>query len=215
MTFQYSLMFFEASKNIPAYRVRKVIILKPGGDQKDLVMKRLLLLTVVLAIVFAATASAAVKQGDTELSIFGTFVDNEYNGGSSDETLVGALSIGHFFTDELELGLALMGMWGESTTAAGATTDSTLYAFLGNLKYHFMTESSTVPYVGYQYGFSEYETGTTSYDGEQYGPLVGIKFFMNENTTLFLEYQYLEYGGDVGDYIDETNLLMVGVSFLF
>ena len=45
--------------------------------------------------------------------------------------------------------------------------------------------------------------------------LAGIKFFMNEPTSLFVEYQYQLFGGDVGDEIDNITAIMAGISWKF
>jgi len=45
--------------------------------------------------------------------------------------------------------------------------------------------------------------------------LAGIKFYMNESTSLFVEYQYQLFGGDVGDEIDNITAIMAGISWKF
>ena len=56
-------------------------------------MRRLLFLTLVLAFVFTGTTNAAVKQGDKELSVYGTYttdnVDAEGVTGSVDKAILG------------------------------------------------------------------------------------------------------------------------------
>jgi len=169
-------------------------------------MRRLLILTLLLAFVFAGTANAAVKEGDTEISLYGSYTGTDYEDGSSSDSTVLALGVGRFFTDELELGGTVLGAWAE---------DIDLYALGGTLKYHFLTDRTTVPYFGGQLSYSLYEAAGTDVDGLLYGPLAGMKFFVSENTSLFVEYQYQIYGGDIGDFLESSHALMFGISWLF
>jgi len=43
-------------------------------------MRRLLILTLLLAFVLAGTTNAAVKQGDKEISLYGTYLNAEDSG---------------------------------------------------------------------------------------------------------------------------------------
>ena len=182
-------------------------------------MKRLLFLTLVLAFVFAGTANAAVKQGDKEISIFGSYrIDNFDLIDGEMETILFGGSLGFFISDQLEL--SLIGNWNwMETTVAGVSAEVEGFDLGGNAKYHFMTDSTTVPYAGYQIAYSNYEAAaygaSAGLDGVMHGPLVGAKFFMNESTSLFIEYQYKLYDGDVGDLWDDGHAIVGGISFKF
>jgi len=72
-------------------------------------MRRMLMLTAVLALVLAGTTNAAVKKGDTEVSLSGSWQKLNVEGGGSLDTTIIAGSFGYFVTDELEISLA--GNW--------------------------------------------------------------------------------------------------------
>ena len=177
-------------------------------------MRRMLMLTVVLALILIGTTNAAVKEGDTEVSLYGSFQNLNIEGGGSVDTTEIAGSLGYFVTDELEL--SVVGAWMDISSDV---LDMTSWGLGGNAKYHFMTDSTTVPYVGGQILF-EHADGSIfgisgSADGYLYGPLVGAKFFMNESASLFVEYQYQLYGGDIGDALDDGHAVMFGIAYLF
>lgn len=156
-------------------------------------IRKTMLIAVLSTLLVAGSALGATHQGDLEASIFGTVM-------SADETtaMLGT-TFGYFFTDALEAGASVIGMWQEEEDA---------YFILGQGKYHFMTDSTTVPYVGgFGGGFFDGDTITV------YGPLAGIKFFVSETTNLFLEYQYQIMDTDEGE-DDETHVLTVGISFV-
>ena len=180
-------------------------------------MKRMLMLTVVVALILIGTTNAAVEKGDTEVSIYGSWQKLNDEGGDSLDITTIAGGLGYFVTDELEL--SLVGNWWE-LSAGGA--DLTMWGLGGNAKYHFTTDSTTVPYVGGQFLYEKLEAegssvvgGGGSVDGYLYGPLFGAKFFMNDSTSLFVEYQYQMYGGDLDDGLDDGHAVMFGIAYLF
>jgi hypothetical protein len=168
-------------------------------------MKRFLAILLVIAFVLAGTTNAAVKQGDSEFSIFGLYGNTKYEDGDSADSATLLLGIGHFYTNEIELGASLIGGW---------TEDRDVFSIGGNAKYHFMTENTTVPYVGGQLNYAQ-ESNSGSTDGMIWGPLVGVKFFVNEKTAVGLEYQYRIYEGDYSDYVKNEQGVFLGISFLF
>ncbi len=179
--------------------------------------KLLLFVAFVVALTLAGTTNAGVKQGDKELDIYGSYnTFNAVGGGSLDTTTV-AGTLGYFVSDELEIGL--VGSWSDlSVDGLGLT----MWGIGGNLKYHFGTQNTVVPYAGGQFLYEKLEaeasgswSGGGSVDGYLYGPLAGLKFFTSDRTFLFLEYQYQLYGGDIGDGIDDGHGVYVGISFLF
>ena len=180
-------------------------------------MKRMLMLTVVVALILIGTTNAAVEKGDTEVSIYGSWQKLNDEGGDSLDITTIAGGLGYFVTDELQL--SLVGNWSEMSVDG---LDLTLWGLGGNAKYHFMTDSTTVPYVGGQFLYEKLEASTSggwsgggSVDGYLYGPLLGAKFFMNDSTSLFVEYQYQMYGGDLDDGLDDGHAVMFGIAYLF
>ena len=71
-----------------------------------------------------------------------------------------------------------------------------------------------VPYIGghFRYAYADYEVGGNG-KGYIYGPLAGIKFFLNPRANIFVELQYRLYGGDLDDIYDESTAVMFGLSF--
>jgi hypothetical protein len=172
-------------------------------------MKRLLVLALIVVLVSVATTRAAVKEGDNELSLSGSWTalnNSDKGGGGSTDSTLAQVAFGHFFTNELEISIAGLGMW---------QSGSSDYGIGLNAKYHFMTESTVVPYVGAQGLYDYQKGGGDSQDGIMWGPLAGIKFFVSETTSVFVEYQYLLFGGDVGKYLDDGHRVIGGIAFKF
>ena len=168
-------------------------------------MKKILVLTIIIGFVFAVNAKAAVRQGDDEISIFGNYIGVESETGGKEDTYGGGLGVSHFYSDTTSAGLQGIGSW---------SSDVDLYLAGGNLKYHFMPSSCTVPYVGVQANYG-YTSNSDSSDGFMWGPVAGIKFFMDERTSLFAEYQYQIYDGGLKDSIDDSDAVLVGLSWKF
>ena len=195
-------------------------------------MKHLFLI-LVMAFVFVGTINAAVKEGDKELNISGNYLFNNIDysvGGSTttgtSENFSFGACLGVFVTDEIELSIQGQYLWGLTKTKSGGSTtkqENDTYFLGGNCKYHFLTQNTVVPYVGYQANFAYTEftssgggsSSSADFGGLMHGPLVGAKFFANENTTFFLEYQALLYAGDTADYFENGSAIMFGISWLF
>jgi hypothetical protein len=155
-------------------------------------MKRFLIIFLIIAFVFAGITNAAVQEGDKEVSVFGLITSVD---GTSSVTAGGAL--GYFLNDELELAITGMGMWME---------DSDAYYIQGDVKYHFLSDQTVVPYIGAFGGgfFNEESVGI-------YGPIGGAKCFVSETTNVYTEYRYiLATESDV----EGIHLGVIGVSFL-
>ena len=77
-----------------------------------------------------------------------------------------------------------------------------------------MPANQTVPYVGGQINYVSVDNSDRE-DGVMWGPVLGIKFGVNEKTSFFIEYQYQLYDGGVGDSADHANAVVAGFSFKF
>jgi opacity protein-like surface antigen len=185
--------------------------------------KKIVAIVFVLALVFvlAGTASAAVKQGDKELSFSGAYADiatksgSDFDLGCVKATLLSG-ALGYFVSDEVEFSAKSTWAW---LKASGEKLN--LYGIGFDAKYHFQPSNSTVPYVGAQW---VYLNGKVSGDtlsvsgkasGQMWGPLAGIKFFVTDSTILFVEYQYDLFTGGAKDAINHANLVSAGISFKF
>jgi len=168
-------------------------------------MKKTLLLTVVFCLVIAANTTAAVRQGEREFSIFANYIGFNFANNGTEDALGAGLSVGKFLSDQLQLGLQGITAW---------SNDVDLYAAGLTAKYHFMTESKIVPYLGGQVNYA-YADDDENNDGAMWGPMAGIKFFTDECTSLFVEYQFQMYDGGLGSSIDNAHAILLGISRKF
>jgi hypothetical protein len=194
--------------------------------------------TAVVGLVFAGVAGASVKQGDTELDLLGGFTTQNSAGATANQTAAGfdswflSAAIGYFLTDNIQVQGAAMGAWTTTTVdffnAPDAEVDVDVYGFGLRGKYHFMPTNQWVPYVGGQFlwvnasiDFTDFFVGVPpsgadqDVDGTLWGPLVGLRYELNENNDFFVEYQYQIWSGDVGDLFDDGHALLVGISHQF
>jgi len=196
-------------------------------------MKRGLVLLSVLGLAFAGVANAAVQQGDTELDVLGGWLTENGDDGSGDfDALFLSASVGYFFTDNIQGQVGAMGAWTEFDDE-----DTDVYGIGVRGKYHFMPTNQWVPYVGLQLMWVDYsadleedeETPAEEEeeivlgasdddedgDGILWGPLVGLRYELNEKNDFFVEYQYHLWEGDIGDVLDDGHCLFVGLIHQF
>jgi opacity protein-like surface antigen len=146
-------------------------------------MKRyawLLALAVLGIALLAAPASAAVKEGDKEISVYGSYqtIKVDLPDTPAINVITTQLSGGFFVSNAAQVG----GSWIQQSTSNGETF--TIRTIGGFFKYHFNTQATTVPYVGAQVGQSTVEALGESESATSYGPLGGIKFFLSENLSI-------------------------------
>ncbi len=134
------------------------------------------------------------------------------------DALSGTLRVGYgyFLTDAVQLGSTIS----ETITSTKPFVENELNSFTQDTytfnldlfaRYHFYKKGSVfVPYVGAQAGWINYyqkqkETvgGTTSNVGRNgnaisYGGMAGVKYFLDENTSLNAEMNYRRYDIDLG-----------------
>ena len=181
--------------------------------RKDFSMKYLI--SVILVFVLIGIADAGVKQGDMEISVATAWQRLNFEpgiGGFSLDGAATALGLGYFLTNELEVGLSATGMW---ISIDDIGLDLGAYNVGANLKYHLLTEGTIVPYAGMQACYSFTEIMGPDFDGIMWGPLGGVKFFVSESTSIFVEYQYQLFGGNIGTVFEDGHEILVGLSFAF
>ena len=182
-------------------------------------MKRSLLTILFIISVVAVSSNAAVQEGENEFNFAFAWMnadfEDDFEVDSADLfTLSG--SIGHFFTDNIQVGVSGLGIW-----ASLEDIDLNAYGFGLNAKYHFTPTEKYVPYVGVQgnYLTVKADDGDDEEDGDgtMWGPLVGVKMALTstENVFVYAEYQYQIYGGDLGDALDSVNMIYAGLGFKF
>jgi hypothetical protein len=180
-------------------------------------MKRFILFSVV-SLAFAATASGAVQQGDTEVEFLAGWFDvNAKGGGLGFDTFFLSGAVGYFVTDNIQVQGGGFGAW-MSFDGGG---DLDIYGIGGRAKYHFMPSNQWVPYVGIQLYWANLDPGTTSVDGLLWGPIVGLRYELNAYNDFFVEYQYSMFEGDLSDAppagpgLDDWNGIFVGINHQF
>ncbi|MBN2130000.1 MAG: porin family protein [Sedimentisphaerales bacterium] len=195
-------------------------------------MKRFLILSAVVAMVFVGTTSAAVRQGDTELEFLGGWLsENGASQGADFDAWFLTGGVGYFLNDNLQV--QAVGMVAQTETDIssglidpGLEVDVDIYGLGGKARWHFMPSNQWVPYIGAQLLWVSIEldvnedgegvfTGSDDADGTMWGPVLGLRYELNENNDFFVEYQYHVWEGDVGDVLDDGNGLFVGIVHQF
>ena len=114
------------------------------------------------------------------------------------------MTFGYFMTDEVQLSGNLMLMEAEGMKSM---------AFEGQGRYHFILEGQEyVPYVGAQLGTFNMDSDYGSESAMSYGFLGGAKYFISEDLSLNLEYNYKNVMYDSGD-ITITTLTVGGAIY--
>jgi hypothetical protein len=186
----------------------------------------------LLVVALAAPTYAGIDEGDWELQ-----VAVDWFIGDLQNSFGGEIALGYFVTPEIEIG----GWLGYNYRDVDGTvefkgsnegdiewTESFFeIAFFG--AYYFETDGEWMPYVG---GFLGYEDGEIEIDSEEIvrdgfmmGAILGIKYFVSEKTTIFIEYRLVwrfedewELDDDSDYTIDDdeiAHLILVGISVLF
>jgi hypothetical protein len=197
-------------------------------------MKRWLILSAAACLVVAGTAVASVQMGDTDLNVSGSlFSENAGNKGGVDfDSWMIAGSLGYFTTDNIEVGgVAIFRESSERWNNSGTDTrmlkrDANLYAFGGQVRYHFMPENQLVPYIGGQLLWADVKVtekynGTPSLNWERdkqgvlWGPMAGLRYSLNEQNDVFIEYQYHIWSSNIRDIMKDGSALLIGLSHKF
>jgi hypothetical protein len=164
-------------------------------------MKCRMMLISVASLLLAGVATAAVQQGDLEVSLAGQFRHESYEPTGSETFFEIQGRVGYFMTDNIQVGGLGAGDWGPGD-------DSYRLGIFGS--YHFMPANQLVPYVGGQAAY-QWQTGTPGPDGLMYGPLVGVRFELNPRSDLFVEYQYRLFTGDLDDQFRNMHAVVFGI----
>lgn len=170
-------------------------------------MLRRMFFTVLPLALLSAPAWAQTSAGLNEVALSGSYTNSKFDQGGRDELTTIQAEFGHFFTKELELG-ALGGF--------SHTPDLNVFDVGGKGRFHFFTESRFVPYLGGQVTWSYIDPDQgDSANGLGFGPLGGIKIFVTENVSIFGEYQFRWFTGDLDDSLNDQQVILIGISFFF
>lgn len=143
----------------------------------------------------------------------------EYDTGSSTfetDFLTINASLGYFFTDHIEVNFSPFFTSTESDSGSGDTSTSIYYSYLGNVKFNFYGEGSTIiPYIGLQGGISGYDSGDDNNDQNfGYGGMGGLKVFFNESVSMNFELNYMQTEYDE-DQTQKDMRFFVGFTYYF
>jgi opacity protein-like surface antigen len=198
-------------------------------------MKRWLVLSSVACLALAGTVMADVRMGDTDLTLAGSWTNLNAGtrGGLDWDSWMLNGSLGYFITDNIEVGGVVLfqqaeekwnNLGGESRMLERKTH---MYAGGAEVKYCFTPENQLVPYIGAQILWVDlkvdehYTSGVNNAQwprekqGILWGPLAGLRYSLNEQNDVFVEYQYQVFGSNIRDYLDDGNVIMVGLSHKF
>jgi len=170
-------------------------------------MKRWLILLSVGCLAFAGVANASVQMGDTEVDLLGGWVSLNADGGGSTDAWFVSGAVGYFVTDNVQVQGG--GLW-------ASTDDVDVYGIGGRAKYHFMPTNQWVPYVGGQVFWATADPdGASSVDGILWGPVLGVRYELNDVSDFYIEYEYHRFSGDAGDALDDGHMILFGIVHQF
>jgi len=161
-----------------------------------------------------ATALAQVEEGDKELSLSGMFITSM--GDADFSALTCTVGYGSFFNENTEAGVFVTAQLAGADDMSGA-----LYISPFLTHYVRPDDPKQTPYVGGRAGIGAMSSGDELKVQESllltaYG---GMKWWLSEKTTFFLEGDYLFFlGGDAGEFMgpgDGMLMALVGMSVLF
>jgi hypothetical protein len=128
-------------------------------------------------LIAAGPASAAVKEGDKEISVYGAVTNISADVIDLTITTI-QLAGGFFVSDAAQIGGSL------TNQSTSGDAEGTTRVVGGFFKYHVNPKDTTIPYFGAQVGLATYESGSVSESAVSYGPLAGVKIFVSENLSI-------------------------------
>lgn len=181
-------------------------------------MKRWIL-GIMAVLMMGGVAWAASEQGDQEHDLFlgvgCTQYDEDLREGSSTDYAF-QYGGGYFFTKQLSAGIRLGGQYINDICYPEMALNVGPY-----IKVNFLTDTDLVPYVGMQGGYwwqktyYPYPHGNHENQGLMWGPIAGMKYYLNEGTYMVAEYQWRMFCGEIGEIADHSSLGLVGIGFTF
>jgi opacity protein-like surface antigen len=190
--------------------------------------------TIVLVLGMATVSQAGIDEGDWEVGLGGNFFFSEFHDNYGLE-----FTLGYFVTAEIQVGGWIayhnQDLDGEVSRDGDDLGDikfsKTWWDIAFFAAYYFQVEGEWAPYIG---GFIGYEDGELDSDGSdldfdrsglEIGGILGVKYFVSEKTTIFIEYRLTWRDADEwewkddSDYVIEddalTHTFLFGISVLF
>ena len=156
-----------------------------------------------------ALAAAQIERGSWELTLAAVGTSNN----DFDEHAIGfSGGVGYFVLDPLELSLRQTLTYVKSSDS-NATDASTTFA----IDWHFLLgeDHRWAPFIGGNVG---YFYGDTVSDSFEYGPEVGLKYFVNSTTFLYFraEWQFFQHFSGASNSSDDQQIVYgIGIGFRF
>lgn len=182
-------------------------------------MKRFgVLVAAVLLVALASSTCFAINEGQTEVNLFGTFMNTKADGASdSQNTALLRGGMGYFLKENISVGGDLTLVYSKDSAP---NSDAMVMTLLNiNAKYHFTPKNILVPYVGIAVGYLSVDAGAGSgATGYDYVGMAGINYFIAENASFNVELNYRKdnvkaSGGP--DQKSSTFAGLVGLSYYF
>lgn len=176
-------------------------------------MKKLSFSAIVIAglALLPMTGFAGTEAGKIELTGMGSYTHSwSSEGGGGQNTYLGSLGVGYFFTDALEAKI-------NGTFVGFSGSGSTMYAvqITAGPDYHFMTTGNLVPYVGVYGGVilmkGSFGGGDTSETGAMIDGHVGLKQFLSERMAI--DYRVAYQYWSISDTSINNLMVMIGLSY--
>ena len=170
---------------------------------------RISILVSVIFICAVPTVASAQQRGLWELTLAGVGTSNN----DFDEHAIGfSGGVGYFVLDPLELSLRQTLTYVKSSDS-NATDASTTFA----IDWHFLLgeDHRWAPFIGGNVG---YFYGDTVSDSFEYGPEVGLKYFVNSTTFLYFraEWQFFQHFSGASNSSDDQQIVYgIGIGFRF
>jgi len=182
-------------------------------------MKRLIWILLVFWVLGSSGVLAEIRQGGQETDILMGIGCTDYDefrrNGTSTDYMV-QFGSGYFFTENLSAGLRFGGQFIDDGFYPECALNIGPY-----FKVSFLTDGDLVPYCGrhlsYWYQQSNYfrPYSKDENQGAMWGPILGLRYFINEGTYFMVEYQYRLFCCDVGEIADRANVGLIGFGWAY
>jgi hypothetical protein len=189
---------------------RHLSVMLGGVSSGSRRMRNLLAWIVVIVACLTSRAGAQAQRGDWEVSLAGTGASSK----DFDQNAVGVrASLGYFVLDHLELSLRQQLSY--SRVQESSATDAATYVAI-DFNWPMGADRRWVPYVGGNGGFFYGDNFSSDFE---VAPEVGLKYFVNRTTFLYVQAEYQTFfnsgGGGGSGVSDRQFIYQIGIGFRF
>ena len=187
-----------------------------------------------LLIIPIEVACAGLEKGDVEIDMSFSWSQTQGVGGTThwadqDRWKV-STAMGYFISRNLLIQTLFSGDWMDSKGVGTSASEVqyNLYSLGTKGKWHFLPDKEWTPYIGIQvlWGVLDYRVSYTAsgleagpFDrneqGWLLGPVGGVRYEFNETNDFYIEYQYLTYEQGLGDLLDDSQHVSIGLIHLY